>query len=255
MRYAASLPASFFLALLLSGPALGQAAVRCRTCHVRDTPTKQDPALAACPRASIKGTNALEQAPKAMTLGSGLPPYGPVRFPHRGHAAMAEMGSGCVSCHHYNLARPIAGCGECHPAERNRPELDRPARTAAVHRQCLDCHRRWAPEAACSSCHGEGPARPRLEAPAKVVFLPSAGAGRVAFAHSEHVSSYGASCAQCHQGASCESCHASPPKAKGWTLERAMRGAGKAAAHRSCTACHASDDCGKCHAGGRGGGP
>lgn len=259
MRFAASLPALAFALILLPAPALaeGGAAVRCRTCHVRDTPTKQDPALVSCPRAAMKGSHALEQAPRELVLGSGAAPYGPVKFAHRDHARMAEMGAGCVSCHHYNLARPIQGCGECHPLDRARQDLDRPARGAAVHRQCLECHSRAGGEPACASCHGERRPKAPLEPPAKVVFRGLGRTGAVSFAHAEHVSSYGASCTQCHQGQACSDCHtpAAEPRKKGWTLEKAMRGAPQSEAHRACVSCHSPGECAKCHAGAKGGGP
>lgn len=192
---------SVLAAVLLRVPASAAEAPqpRCRACHVKAAPTRQEPALAPCPRARFKVDRSAEPAPDALTLGRSTGPYAPVRFSHKEHARWADLSGGCALCHHYDESRPIQACGACHPAERARAELSLPDVRAARHRLCLDCHKAAAPEAGCASCHA---AKTPPFAPAVV---PEKTAEK--FPHGEHVRSYGASCADCHGGWSCKDCH------------------------------------------------
>jgi hypothetical protein len=258
---------------VLAGGASGQArlparpapvVLDCKACHTAKTPTKEDPALRACPRLLIKGYHSVDEAPATMTLGAAAAVYGPVKFSHRAHAKMAETGQGCAGCHHYDQAGPIQECGACHSATRARTDLDKPDVKAAIHRQCLECHREWDGPNKCGSCHvkpagaaaGNGlpstvhPLTPK--APARVVYQTPAVAGEtVTFFHSDHVERFGLECSSCHQQERCSTCHrvkaGGPDTAT--TLVRASRpGRTTAEAHARCSTCHVNAPCATCHA-------
>jgi hypothetical protein len=233
-------------------PSRKEAALDCRLCHTGATPTKANPALAQCPRLLIRDYHSAKDAPATMTLGSSPGRYAPVAFSHRTHAEMAEMGDGCEGCHHYDQARPIQKCDGCHSPTRLRADLTRPDVKAAMHRQCVDCHREWNPGVTCASCHGEaggaakvdGPAKPK--APARLVYETKAAAGRtVTFFHNEHVQRFGLDCADCHQGTTCGSCHG--PAAKAPPAPAAPVSRTEAEAHVRCAGCHETDRCATCH--------
>ncbi len=102
--------------------------------------------------------------------------YEPVPFDHRGHARMAEMLDGCVTCHHRSPdpatrsaiesaatnghanhtqaeSDEIPACKSCHPVDAAEANIRMPNLKGAYHRQCLNCHRDWAQANACSVCH------------------------------------------------------------------------------------------------------
>ena len=170
------------------------AALDCKACHTSKVPTKADPALRACPRLLIKGFHSVDEAPATMTLGTaGV--YGPVKFSHRAHAQMAQTGKGCSGCHHYDQAGPIQQCEACHSATRARADLTKPDVRAAIHRQCLECHREWDGPNKCGSCHaqqggvaavGAKPATahaPTPKAPTRVVYQTTAAEGKLSLIH------------------------------------------------------------------------
>ncbi|MBI5209783.1 MAG: cytochrome c3 family protein [Elusimicrobia bacterium] len=238
-------------------------AAGCRLCHTTDTPTKKDPALVPCPRYSMKKRHALGEAPETLTLGSPGGRYGPVRFPHKGHAAMAAMGEGCSACHHYDLARPIHGCGDCHSSTRARPDLDKPDLKAARHRLCVGCHAQWDPDETCASCHAGEQGAPaarakgprgasRTNLPERVTYrTPSAGGQVVTFRHDDHARRFGLPCAGCHRGRACRDCHGQGAPA-GTERAAAPRGPARPGrsleeAHQACSSCHKDDPCSRCH--------
>ncbi|MCX5762756.1 MAG: cytochrome c3 family protein [Gemmatimonadetes bacterium] len=240
------------------------ASLDCRACHTAVTPTKEAPALAACPRLQVKGYHAVAEAPVAITLGKAGAKYGLVKFEHRAHAHMAETGKGCNGCHHYDQARPIQKCKNCHAVSRRREDLSKPDLKAAMHRQCLDCHLDWNPKGACSTCHQTKasavagaadkatPPKPKttVAAPQKIVYETAAKEGKsVTFFHADHTQRFALACADCHQQQACRACHDSKragadnavltvKTAKGLTDEQA---------HARCTTCHANDACATCH--------
>lgn len=244
------------LLVVLLAPASWAAAVDCRTCHTTDAPTREKPSLVKCPRAKLQGKRSVDGAPAELRLGKGAAPYGPVKFSHKAHASMADMGQGCTSCHHYNQARPIQGCADCHPTEKVREDLGKPEVSAAIHRLCVDCHRRWAPEAGCASCHDAAKERPPKAAlPEKIVY-ETAGMGKpVSFAHASHAKGFGQSCASCHKAQSCASCHG--PEARASAEKTLTRQPDRIAplklAHAACASCHKEDSCSKCHSKGESG--
>ncbi|MDD5305149.1 MAG: cytochrome c3 family protein, partial [Elusimicrobia bacterium] len=190
MKILSTLLAAGWLAAAAAAAEAPKAAVNCRNCHTTGTPTKEKPALVKCPRAKVQGFHSVEEAVKAIAF-PGKDEYGPVKFSHKAHAEMAEMGEGCGSCHHYNQARSIQKCGECHSPERLREgdALGKPDLQGAQHRLCISCHQSWGGGATCGSCHemrGKAPAPPaKAKAPERVIFA-LASRKTVSFPHQAH---------------------------------------------------------------------
>jgi hypothetical protein len=229
----------------------------CRTCHTSDAPTREKPALAKCPRAMLLGHHSVAEGPESITIGNGAEAYGPVRFAHRRHAAMAEMGDGCYGCHHHNEARPIQKCGACHCASRSRADLGKPDLKGARHRLCVDCHSRWSHDAACGSCHARVTARrkafPPAVLPQRVLFDTRSSQGRfVTFFHGDHAARFGLKCADCHHGTSCADCHdaaRTAAAARAASSRRARKTGSTRDLHKPCFSCHADLPCAACHMG------
>lgn len=227
----------------------------CRACHTSDAPSRERPALMKCPRATIPGYHSLAEAPETITIGDSVQQYGPVKFAHRRHAEMAEMGDGCYGCHHYNEARPIHKCEECHSASRSRTDLGKPDLKGARHRLCVDCHLRWSHAAPCGSCHGR-PGAPRKAfppavLPQRVLFDTHSIKGRfVSFFHGGHAARFGLKCTDCHHGASCGDCHDAQRVAAGAqaaSSRRVQKTGSMRDLHKPCFSCHANVRCGTCH--------
>ncbi len=245
-------------------PRPGVRTLDCRACHTAVKPTKQDPALRSCPRLLIKGYHVLDEAPVALTLGQTAGRYPQVRFPHRAHAHMAETASGCSGCHHYDQAGPIQPCRTCHAVTRARDDLSKPDLQAAMHRQCLDCHRDWNAASACAACHRPVGAPADTDAarrtarasspvaPTRIVYQTGAREGDlVTFFHAEHTGRFALACAACHQEQTCRTCHTARPAATAdpsSLTRRAALGRTAAQAHARCSACHAVTGCTTCHA-------
>ena len=232
----------------------------CRACHTAATPTKANPSLVACPRLKIKGYHAIDEAPATMSLGAEGAKYGPVNFAHRAHAHMAETGKGCVGCHHYDQARPIQKCKNCHAVSRKREDLGKPDLKAAMHRQCLDCHRDWNPTGSCASCHQVKDAVSKaaakksttVAAPQKIIYETGSKEGKtVTFFHADHTGRFALACAECHQQESCRGCHDRKRiGANNAVLTRhTTAGITEEQAHARCATCHAKDECSVCHKG------
>lgn len=247
-------------------PRAGATAMDCRACHTAVTPSKADPALAACPRLKVTGYHPVGEAPETIRLGSAQGTYGPVSFAHREHAHMAETGKGCSGCHHYDQARPIQKCKNCHAVSRRREDLSKPDLKAALHRQCLNCHLDWNPSGACSTCHapkgaaGAGIAvtasasrrKSVVTAPQRIVYETGAKEGKsVTFFHADHTQRFALACAACHQQQACRACHDSKRAGSGNAVLTVKTAAGLTddQAHARCTACHARDACATCHKG------
>lgn len=241
------------------------AALDCRACHTAVTPTRDAPALSACPRLKIKGYHPIEEAPPTIVLGRPGATYGPVTFAHREHAHMAETGKGCNGCHHYDQARPIQKCKNCHAVSRRREDLGKPDLKAAMHRQCLTCHRDWNPSGACKTCHApasvqavaataKAPAKqqPKVSAPERVIYETGAKEGKsVTFFHADHVKRFALACADCHQQESCRACHDRARRGTDAALvvRQTAKGLTDEQAHARCTTCHANAACATCHKG------
>ncbi len=228
----------------------------CRACHTSPTPTRNTPALSACPRLKITGYHAVNEAPALITLGTPGATYGPVKFAHRDHAHMAETGKGCAGCHHYDQARPIQKCKNCHAVSRKREDLGKPDLKAAMHRQCIECHREWNPTAPCSTCHERPGAAtasaPKVTAPERIVYDTRAAQGKVVtFFHQDHTDRFALACADCHQQESCGACHDRKRVALAQRVLARQTAAGltEEQAHERCANCHTTDACATCHKG------
>ena len=83
--------------------------------------------------------------------------YGRVRFMHKKHATLLKD---CITCHHFRPADSKASeatrCSACHQAPFN-PELPgRIGLKAALHRQCMGCHKEWNKgPVGCIDCHAK----------------------------------------------------------------------------------------------------
>jgi Class III cytochrome C family len=243
------------------GAKMAPGSLNCRTCHSTDSPTKEKPSLVKCPRMMIKGYHSIEEGPESITMDEISNLYGPVKFSHRSHAHMAEMGDGCYGCHHYNQARPIQECKECHSASRIRTDLGKPDLKGARHRQCVDCHLQWSHTSDCNSCHakkrgdGSGAAAqdrkafPKVVIPARKVYETSSVKGKlVTFMHNDHAERFGLKCIDCHQEQTCVGCH--DVKKAGQspaTASVAKRSGSMEELHKKCFACHATNSCTSCH--------
>ena len=214
----------------------------------------------APPRATealeAKGTAAPKgQASAPADLGPGvvalneLPGiYDGVTVDHQGHALMAQMASGCKTCHHQGAE--LKACKTCHPASPSGPGVL--GLKAAYHQVCLGCHRGFTKENACGSCHALGPGRllpdhlglgkttrPYTKRLFMKVFNTSFADGPVVtFYHEDHTGRFGLQCSDCHKDESRARCHgnvgqaASQPKGH----------------HDACRACHdVEGDCTVCH--------
>ncbi len=243
-------------------PRTGAGALDCRACHTAVTPTRNAPALAACPRLKISGYHAVNEAPPVITLGTAGKTYGPVKFAHREHAHMAETGKGCSGCHHYDQARPIQKCKNCHAVTRRREDLGKPDLKAAMHRQCVECHREWNPTGTCSTCHekqgaaakaaGAVAPKPTVKVPERIVYETNAKQGKsVTFFHKDHTDRFALACADCHQNQSCGACHDAKRVAASQPVLNRVTKAGmtEEQAHERCANCHTTDACATCHKG------
>ncbi|HEY3287307.1 MAG TPA: cytochrome c3 family protein [Gemmatimonadaceae bacterium] len=231
-------------------------AMDCKACHTSPTPTKNTPALSACPRLKITGYHAVDEAPGTFTLSTSSKTYGPVQFPHREHAHMAETGKGCAGCHHYDQARPIQKCKNCHAVSRKREELGKPDLKAALHRQCIECHREWNPTGTCSTCHAKAgvvvATKTKVTTPDRIIYETHAKQGQsVTFFHKDHTDRFGLACADCHQQESCGACHDRKRAALGQAAITRQTAAGltEEQAHERCANCHTTDACATCHKG------
>jgi hypothetical protein len=183
--------------------------------------------------------------------------YLPVPFDHKGHAAMAEMSHGCVTCHHYTPeGRQHPACKTCHEVAGAGTDIVKPGLKGAYHRQCLNCHKDWIDETDCVKCHmpkagspgdldlGPTPTRddllgqmhPPIPEPDTEIYRArskQATETHVIFRHREHVHRFGLTCVECHHEETCSHCHL------GGTHH--MRSRTVAEHHRPCVACHKDD--------------
>jgi hypothetical protein len=217
--------------------------------------------------------------PDVVILDQLVEHYQPVPFDHKGHARMAEMWDGCVTCHHHtpapepaaqvngkmqDLAAAIPACKSCHPIARNGEDLHMPNLKGAYHRQCLGCHREWSGANQCQACHEPLDPKnpPRDLTPAGILsrmhppvpepedkvyrtrFTPAVGQN-VLFRHKEHTEQHDLKCSSCHVRENCSSCHTATEVT---TRPQPMqRGRTWGDTHKPCTNCHEADRCRSCH--------
>lgn len=237
--------------------------ITCKTCHICDVPTKQDPCLLPCPREEmITVHQTAEEGPNIIIIDDLVDKYQAVSFSHKVHAQMSEMSGGCANCHHYNTAGPILHCSDCHSKERKREDISKPDLQAAFHRQCIDCHKEWSHSTDCTSCHqkkGETEKNltsristkknhPEVNAPEKLIYETNYFKGKiVTFSHVDHTKLFDADCESCHKNDNCTRCHdANNVKIVTSGLPAKIT---KSASehHQPCFKCHADDQCSKCH--------
>jgi len=239
--------------------------INCKTCHVCDVPTKDDPCLVACPREKIATVyQKPEQTPELFVIDQISDRYGPVYFSHRLHAQMSVMSGGCENCHHHNTSGPILQCNSCHESSRKREDISRPDLKGAYHRQCMDCHREWSHETGCNSCHTLkknlkdakqdniqkkylGKVHPVVLEPTHITYQTNSDRGKlVTFYHDDHTKKFGLSCTSCHKQESCTKCHDvnrnSDVKLKAVSTKKTFE-----EQHKNCISCHKEDNCNNCH--------
>lgn len=234
--------------------------VDCSECHTCAVPTLSEPCLKSCPRTTMvhqQGRHDVTEAPDSMLIDELADLYQPVRFGHKLHASMAEMGAECATCHHYSPPGRIPPCKECHSTAAESRDLAKPNLKGAYHRQCLSCHREWSHDTQCVVCHlpkeggalaGEahdptdimGIPHPVITVPAKKVYdTPYKQAPIVTFQHKEHIDLFGFRCVDCHEKENCGNCHDIQQPAKGQKTQEQV--------HAVCNDCHKQDQCAKCH--------
>lgn len=244
-----------------AGP-IGPGARACSNCHVAEAPTPDSAQLKTCARTEAAGapTQSSSEAPDVFLLDQLTEIYVPVVFPHKLHAAMTEMGGGCIVCHHRNPPGPILACRECHGEPSNPVNLGQPGLKGAYHRQCLGCHREWTHDTECVVCHAKrepgmvfqapadstdimGMLHPNIEVPDIKVYRTEEleDTPIVTFHHKEHVELFGRRCVDCHRQESCTRCHDI----------RNRQPHVRDDPHEDCVGCHresVDDDCAFCHA-------
>ncbi len=248
--------------------------INCKTCHLAEYPTKTDPGLINCPRQGmISVFHKPEEGPEVVLLNEVAKRYEPVIFSHKLHSQMAEMGTSCNGCHHYNTTGPVLPCRKCHSADRKREDVSIPDLRAAYHRQCMQCHRQWNHTTGCNNtCHFPkdektrakvdnelakiiGKEHPPLQTPNKLTYETSYNKGKmVTFYHEEHVKLFKIQCVACHQENNCIKCHdkehvfnnSDPEFTKPIKVKKSLD-----EHHKPCFGCHAGEnkqaDCNKCH--------
>ncbi len=234
--------------------------VDCKQCHTCEVPTLREPCLASCPRTQMvhqSATHALGDAPDSMLLSQLADLYEPVHFNHKVHASMAQMGTDCVTCHHYSPAGQIPPCRDCHSPSSESTDLKKPNLKGAYHRQCLSCHREWSHDTKCVLCHVPnesgamksapndptdiiGKPHPVITEPVKKVYeTPYKSAPIVTFQHKEHIDLFGFRCVDCHEKESCGNCHDIQQISRVKKTQEQV--------HAVCNDCHKTDACIKCH--------
>jgi hypothetical protein len=205
----------------------------------------------------ITSDHPLAEAPTELLLDRLAEQYRPVRFNHKLHAEMAEMGQDCATCHHFSPPGRIPPCAECHDSETNPTNLRRPSLKGAYHRQCLSCHREWSHDTKCVVCHLPadlhslsdqdldstdiiGISHPIIREPVqKVYHTPYKEGPIVTFYHREHIELFDLTCASCHKEENCSYCHdIEKPSRPAKTQEQV---------HAICNDCHLDDECSRCH--------
>ena len=239
--------------------------LNCKSCHLCEYPTKQDPCLIECPRKEIASINrSPKEGPDVVVINEMSDNYMGVVFSHRIHSQMSELSDGCTGCHHYNTTGPILNCRNCHENNRSRENVSVPDLKAAYHRKCLSCHKQWSHENGCSNqCHlrkGEdiqyrrqqaikgliGKTHPELPEPTKMLWETNYDAGKiVTFFHNEHIQLFKINCTSCHSQENCVKCHENkivkdynkPVKIQKSFEEH----------HKPCDNCHYGNSCNKRH--------
>lgn len=129
-------------------------------------------------RTPATGTYPLDEIPDKVVIKDLSDQYKPVEMSHRKHVELLlkgmkdsklaqyfhrDPGTLCQGCHHHSPpAKEPPRCANCHPQTHGQAltavEATRPGLLAALHGQCMSCHKEMKvkPEAtACTECHME----------------------------------------------------------------------------------------------------
>ncbi len=240
---------------------LNNSNLKCKTCHTSEYPTPKDPGLTDCPRENLVSVyQSPKEGPESVAIVEMSDKYTGVIFPHRVHAEMSEMSTGCAGCHHYNTSGPILNCRNCHEKSRNREDVSVPDLKAAFHRQCMSCHKQWSGENGCNSiCHKRkditkdnitstniSKTHPELPEPGKITWETNSNINKtVTFFHDEHIKLFKIKCTSCHTSESCIRCHTPKVQSdlnKPVKIEKSIE-----EHHKPCINCHYGNKCTKCH--------
>ena len=236
-------------------PTTHPAASDCIRCHTCQKPTRENPCLPACTRFEAAAEEfAQKHGPDLVILDELAGVYLPVPFDHKGHAEMAQMTTGCNTCHHYTPeGDQHPACKTCHSIDDPGTDIHKPGLKGAYHRQCLNCHKDWIDETKCGVCHrrkagqpanGEaalsptsddilGRMHPPITKPSTEIYRAETKEGAtsvVIFRHWEHVQGFDLRCVDCHHEDSCARCHKSEAAEE---LPPTVR-----EHHRPCERCH-----------------
>jgi len=245
----------------------------CQRCHSCEKPTHEMPCLIPCSRDRDERFHkqlAKRHGPDMVILDELEDRYLPVPFDHKGHAEMAAMTRGCVTCHHYTPeGAEHPACVTCHEVSPRRIDISKPGLKGAYHRQCMSCHRDWSGETRCVLCHAPktstevganarmpatddliGRMHPPIPEPDKEIYrIEREGypTGYAIFRHQAHIHRYGLKCAECHHEDNCNRCHEQGK-------QHVQRTRTLAEHHRPCIGCHAAEQfdpqankCDTCH--------
>lgn len=246
-----------------------KSSIDCKTCHLCEYPTKNDPCLNPCPRKEMVSIHhSPDEGPIVVHMNDIDGDYGDVVFSHKLHAEMSGMSGGCSSCHHYNTTGPVLKCKTCHSKSRVRDDMSVPDLEAAYHRQCLNCHRQWSRSTDCKSCHipkkeeakllakkmeieHAKRKHPNMHRPLRVTFETNYEKGKiVTFFHDEHTNMFGAACTSCHKDDNCIKCHDVKMgflrNSEHPTIDKKISKTFDEH-HQPCITCHKNESCDKCH--------
>lgn len=240
-------------------------ALNCKSCHVCEYPTKEDPCLLECPRESMVSVfHSFEEGPEVVVIDEMSENYMGVVFSHKLHTHMSEMSAGCTGCHHYNTTGPVLNCRKCHENTRIRENVSLPDLKAAYHRQCMACHKQWSLENGCNTqCHlRKGPdsqvhlqqlikeisvkSHPTRPEPTKMIWETNNVDGKiVTFFHDEHARLFNLKCSDCHSSDNCSKCHESKTSKDFSKTIKTTKSTEEH--HKPCSSCHNINACQKCH--------
>jgi len=140
----------------------------CVTCHSGKAGTKLDKYPFASAKALIP-----DDLPETISIDTIQKTMKPVEFPHMvvihkmnevlGKDKLADTFHAdrrllCAGCHHNSpVGKRPPPCSSCHGAQENRGDINMPNLMGALHRNCLECHKKMKVTnyISCNSCHSD----------------------------------------------------------------------------------------------------